>query len=221
MTRLSICAVTVLLIGVGTAQAAVIDFDDLTTRDNFFDLGITSTYQGFDWGYSNTPGIPSTTVIPTTASTGWASATTTSPSVAPAPTPVSGKSYAWNWNGPQGLWIDFGAPTDVTGAYFATLSSNYHLNASSITMYGYDATDTLVATSSTLALTHSFQYLAAGFTGISKLEMRANANAQWFSIDNLDVGPGKAVPLPAPGLLALGGLGLLGIAARIRRRRQS
>ncbi len=200
-----------LFVGLTPSWAAVINFDDLTTRDNFFDLGINNTYQGYVW---------STTLVGgTTVQTGWASATTADPAVDPAPTPVSGLSYAWNWNGPQSLFIQFGTPTDVTSAYFATLSSAFSQNASTIQLFGYDAANTLVATGAILTLTDAFQLYIANFAGVNTLEIRADGADRWFSIDDISLNDNAAVPEPGSALLL--GAGVLVIAGLNRLRSQA
>ncbi len=201
-------------LGTGPAHALVVTFDDLTTRNNFEALGIDATYQGFEWGYSTSPGF-SASIIPTDSSNGWGAATVSHPAVSPAPTPVSGSSYAWNWNGPQSLWIDFQSPHTVNGGYFATLSSAYGSNASTIQLFAYDAGGTLTGSSSMLSLTHSFQHLAANLTGARYLEIRANANGRWFSVDNLVL---DAVPL-SPSLVLVGVGALVATLARRRSAR--
>lgn len=129
---------------------------------------------------------------------------------------MGGTSYAWNWNGVQRLWIDFGALIDVTSVDLAILSTAYSFNASSVQLFGYDAADNQIASSAILGLTDTFQTLAAGFSSVRYLELRANSS-QWFSVDNLVVGENRAAPEPAT-------LGLLcaGIAAvRLARRQRS
>lgn len=193
-----------------SVSAQTLTFDDLLTRDSFSTLGIGGTYAGFHWGAS-LYGTQSSLGV------GWASATVASPADTPAPTPVSGSSYAWNFSGPQSLFIDFLGPRNVQGASFATLSSAFGSNANTIQMFAYDGLGNLLASSSVLALTNSFQYLAANFTNIQALEIRANADQAWYSIDDIVVG--EAVAAPEPSTFGLMASGLFGVFARVRRRR--
>ena len=99
--------------------------------------------------------------------------------------------------------VEFGMGMDVTGAYFADLDFvDPFFNADTIQMFGYNAGNTLVATSSILGLTHDFQYLAAGFTDIWRLEFRANAVEQWFLIDDIILNE-SSPPVPEPATLSL------------------
>jgi hypothetical protein len=190
-----------LALGCAPAWAAVITFDDLGTRDNFWAQGIANNYQGYVWSPSLTG--------PATSETGWASATVGSPAWDPAPTPVSGQSYAWNWNGPQSLFIHFGTATDVNSVWLATLSSTFGGNASTVQLFGYDATDTLVATGSVMNLTDSFQLYTADFAGIYKVELRGSGG--WFSVDDITLNATSAPEPSSAALLALGGLAVAGL----------
>jgi hypothetical protein len=217
-TLLMVVCFAVSIASGGRLQAGLITFDDLTTRNNFFALGIEDSYQGFEWGFSNTPGLGGA-IIPTNQTTGWASATVADPAISPAPTPVSGQSYAWNWDGPRSLFIDFQTPHDVSSGYFATLSSNYFSNALSVQLFGYDESNNLVGTSAPLILTHSFQQLQANLQDIRTLEIRANADSRWFSIDNLDVTPSSAtaaVP-EAPSLIGFAVVACIACVGVVRR----
>ena len=184
--------------------AGIITFDDLNTRNNFDALGISNTYQGYIWTHSGAIG------------EGWAVATVSDPGFAPGPTPVSGQSYGWNWNGVQSLFITFPTLQSVNGAYFATLSSGYDGNASSITMFGYDASDALIASSSPLILSNTFQFLTASFSGIKTLEIRANGAEAWFSVDNIEVSEGSTVPEPST--FSMLAFVAISIAWRVKRR---
>src|SRR5688500_4778182 len=93
-----------------TARAQVIGFEDITTRNSFLALGIIDSYRGYEWGYGLTGGLANRTFVnPTGVPYGWGSATATSEAVVGRPEPMglAGTSYAWNFAGPQSLWIDF------------------------------------------------------------------------------------------------------------------
>jgi hypothetical protein len=189
---LTLTAISLSMVG-NKASAAVIGFEDLNTRSSFNDLGIIDNYQGYEWGYGNTAGVAGRTFV--NANTGWASATSSSPVIAP-PSNLGGNSYAWTFNGPQSLWIDFKSPTTFNGGDFAVLSSTYSSNASSLTLFGYDAASNLTDSSSTLSLTNTFQTLNTNFQDIQYLEIRSNSDSRWFSVDNLRVGEATSVPEP-------------------------
>ena len=219
-------AVALMLIAGGRqdAKAGLVTFDDLTiggavSASSFFGQGIAGSYEGFLWGESSTPGLGSAN-IPMSGFSGWGSATVANPATGTGPAPVSGTSYAWTWAGRRSLFIDFQAPHDVASGYFATLDSAFGSNASTVQMFGYDSSDALVASSSVLNLSDSFQQLNAGFTNVNILEIRSNAGSSWFTIDDLDVSPSSisVVPVPEP-TTALGLLGLVTSAFFRRRRR--
>lgn len=169
-----------------------------------------ANYAGFSWG---------TSLFGTqTTDTGWGCAIVGAEAYAPAPGLLGGRGYAWNWNGTQSLFIDFLGTKSFAGARFAKLSSAYNLNASDVTIYGYDAMGNVVATSSTLSLTNDFQSLNANFAAVAAVEFRANADSRWFSVDDIVVGGQSVVPEPSTYvLMASGLLGLAGIARRRRR----
>jgi hypothetical protein len=177
------------------SAGGLITFDDLTTPNTFFGHGISTSYHGFAWGYSRFSGLENAVIPSTSIFWDWASATVSNPGVSPGPTPVSGDSYAWNSDGPQSLFIDFRAPTTVASAYFATLSSGYSFNATTVQLFAYDESGSLQSESSVLNLTNSFQQLNAGFTGVRFLEIRGNATGRNFSIDDLELGAPLAVTI--------------------------
>ena len=189
------------------AGATTITFDDLTTRDNFDSQGISNTYLGYKW--SSSGGFQE----------GWASATTWNTISGSMSAPVSGNTIAWNWDGVQSLYIDFGQATDVTGAWIAQGFVAGSNNASSVTLLGYDANQNLISTSASITPTFDFQHLSAAMTGVYRLELRANAGGQWFAVDNIEIAPSApSSNVPEPGSLALVGLGLAGFAAMRRKK---
>jgi hypothetical protein len=195
----ALCAVAV-----SSAQATTINFDDLNTRNNFGNLGISNTYSGFQWTSSGS------------FFEGWAVATTSNQAAGPT-VPVSGQSYAWNWNGVQKLFVNFGGAKNVLGAHFAFLSPTYYDNSSTIQMFGYDAANNLVSTSNVLSLTSNFQFLNAAFSNVHSIEIRSDRNFSWFSVDDIQFGTVKDVAEPAT--IGVFSLTLLGLSA-LRRRKQ-
>jgi hypothetical protein len=187
---------------------ATIGFEDLTTRATFLSLGILNSYEGFEWGYGDDAGIGGTfgrTFVDD--SNGWASATTSNPALAPVPSGISGTSYAWNSNAMQSLWIDFKTPTTFNSADFAILASGgYAFNSSTIQLFGYDASDVLLATTGILTLSDTMQTLRADFVGIRYLEIRANPDSTHFSVDSLRINesiPPSPVPDACPSAMLL------------------
>ena len=137
-----------------------------------------------------------------------------------APGLLRGRGYAWNWNGVQSLFIDFLGTRSFAGARIATLSPTYWTNASDVTVFGYDALGNVVATSSRLSLTNDFESLNANFAAVAAVEFRANADGQWFSVDDIAVGPSQDV-VPEPGSwvpMVSGLVALAGLACRRHRR---
>jgi PEP-CTERM motif len=204
-----------------TAKAQIIDFEDLTTRNSFLALGIIDTYRGYEWGYGLTGGLANRTFVnPTGAPFGWGSATAASEAVLGSPEPLGlgGTSYAWNFTGPQSLWIDFRSNVDFLQGSFAYGSLGYAFNSSSVQLFGYNTTNTLVGSSAVLTLTDTFTALQAGFTDIRYLEIRGSAFFTVFSIDNLTFGRAPVAAVPEPSTYGLIGSALLVGVIALRRR---
>ena len=185
------------------SQATTVTFDDLNTRDNFGNLGISNTYQGFQWSSSGA------------SNAGWAVATTTNRVYREQVTPVSGAGYAWNWGGVRSMYIDFGAAEDVAGAYFSGIYT-FGQSSNTIQMFGYDSSHHLVANSSILNLIDGFNYLTAGFSNVYSIEIRSDRASSWFLADDIQLTASNNVPEPSS--IALLGLGLAGLAMMRRRK---
>lgn len=205
-----------------TANAATtIGFEELQSRNNFGSGGWNNwnSYKGFVWGYGLTGGVGNR--VFNGNSTGWASGTLSDPAVSPAPSGTTGTAYAWTWNGPQSLWIDFGAATDVSSVDLAILSSAYSSNSQTVQLFGYNSSDSLIGSVAPVALTSSFQTVNANLLGARYLELRSNSQSSWFSVDQLVLnGTAAAVPEPATWAMMLLGFGFVGGALRSSKRRQ-
>lgn len=223
-------AVFVLTVGFTSASnASLIGFEDLQSKLSFYDWGsIQNTYEGYLWGYSSTPG-PAGRVVPHAGDAGWASHTVTSTATTEPntmPVGLGGTAAAWNWDGTQSLWIDFGEETDFVSGLFAVLSTSTSYspyNASTIQLFGYDSGLNQVDSSAVLNLSNTFQLLEPNFSNIYALEIRADADYKWFSVDNLLVNESSSVPEPTTvALLGLSLVGLVGLGiARKKKMKES
>lgn len=198
----------------GKAQALTITFDEFSpVRDNFVNLGITNTYQGFQWSYANAAQGP----FP---GTGWAVASTTNRVLNETVAPISGDSYAWTWDGPQSLFIDFGNDYDVFSGYFAKGlgAGSESFESNTIQLFGYN-NNVQVATSGILNLNSNFQLLNANFSNIDRLEIRAD-RPSWYLVEDITLERHVANGVvPEPSTVFLLGSGLVG--ALVRKRKQS
>ena len=220
--KIKLAAAALIALTASSANAATtIGFEELQSRSTFGSSGWNNwnSYQGFVWGHGQTGGVGSR--IFNSGSSGWASGTLSDPAVSPAPGGTTGTAYAWTFNGPQSLWIDFGAATDVSSVDLATLSSAYSSNSQTVQLFGYNSSDTLIGSVAPVALTNSFQTVNANLLGARFLELRSNSQNSWFSVDQLVLnGAVPAVPEPATWAMMLLGFGFVGGALRSAKRRQ-
>ena len=187
------------------SYSTIIGFEGLTANsDSFANLGIKNTYFGHQWTASNSNQQP----------TEWGAAELLSDNV----NAFAGSGYAWTFNGAQSMFIDFGTAQNVNGVMAAGQFAGS--NASTLQMFGYDSSNNLIGSSGTLNLAlGQWQFLSGGTLAglaVSRLELRSDAPTKWFALDNLDIN--NVAQVPAPGTIALLGLGLIGFGLARRKK---
>lgn len=176
------------------ASATVIDFEDIGVNNNTVRLSANSPYQGLNWN---------STLYTVDIGDGVVS------------TPWSGTAPAHS--GRQSVLNNFGGPGVITGATGAFTFNDVWIK----TWFGSGdgATGTISGTlggSNVFSLDfiqgRTWQNVSAGAALIDTLTISV---AGIFLIDDLQIN-GAALPVPAPGALALLGLGLVGLGWRGR-----
>jgi hypothetical protein len=204
--KASLTALTAsLLLAAASAGASTIDFEGLAgpgAQTNMNALGVNTTYMGNNWHASGS-GL-------------WGVCDGNCFGDQPL-TAHSGTAYAWTWAGPQSMFIDFGTAVNFGGGYFAGQFDNRGgFNSHSIEFFAYDATHTLIGSTSAVAIADSqWSFVGANLNNVSFLEIRSDRNS-WFAMDDLQIDTNR---VPEPASIALLGLGLAGVALSRRRKR--
>jgi hypothetical protein len=207
-TLRALVAFSMLVGSVTTAHAVVLTFEDITGftgRANFPALGIQNTYQGFQW--------------PTNGSFQHWAVVNNSDSQFSTVGAFSGSQALWNWSDGDDRDIIFSAPQTVTGAYFNVFMAQQSWGADTVQFRAYDSGNNLIGTSAVLTLNDSvanpaWQWLAAGFTNVSRLNIHSTGG--WWTMDDLTLGVSA---VPAPAALLFVGLGVVASVVSVRRRR--
>ena len=179
MNKLTIICAAILVLAVGSAQADVINFDDLIGQAQL-PIGYAGLNWDTNWTYYD-----------------WSQ---------PPYTPASGRTRVYTHN--YGGWIDFsplGVPVTFDGAYF----SGY--NYAVMHFEGYLG-GTLVGTSGTLAPSSTPTFLNANFGGPVDYVNVVCATFDYFVMDDVTF-----TPVPVPGAVLLGLLGLSAAGIKLRK----
>lgn len=160
------------------ASALRISFDQFSSSSTFSALGATSLF-GFTWG------------------SGWATNNITNPVTPILTLPVSGETSAYNASG-DSILIDFPSPLDFVGGFFRPLDLNME-PASTLQLLGFDSNGQLVGQSPVTTLAGTWQFIPAGFAGVSRIELRPGGPGKFFEVDDLRV---AAEPTAGLGLAA-------------------
>jgi hypothetical protein len=189
------------------AQAAVITFDDLGIPSGGFAYPMPSGYAGLTWGNVD--------------SSYWG-ALDQDYTAGYAPQygiPHSGTCMAYNGDGVDALWFDFGAPVTFNGAWFATAPGSG--SSASMVMLSDDLGDT----TSWLTLTDAPQFLGPNWAGATRITVSRDTpnptfpTQAWYTMDDVTYDADGAGAHGSPELstwmlLACSGLAGLGLWRR-------
>ena len=168
------------------ASALRIGFDQFGSSSRFSTLGASSLF-GFAW------------------SAGWATNNVLDPVGGVVVAPVSGQTSAYNADGGS-LFIDLSSPRDFVGGFFRPLDLD-GAPASSLQLLAFDDNGQLLAQSPLTPLAGTWQFIPAGITGVSRIELRPGSPGTFFQVDDLRVAaePGAALGLAALALALVWG----------------
>ena len=223
-TRVMAAFALICAIGLGNhSKASVITFDDIDLGSNTRSTFPYTDYGGINWKQ------------PGSGEKQWGVAMEGDPQILVGMHARSGRQVGWNYNGPDGLWINFDTPTNFNGAWFSIFGVGYgeinsstpfgNLNSKTIEIIGYDSSYSELGRSATIDLDDSWKYLDASILNVSRVLFRheylASGNS-WFTVDDITFGlpiDGTDPPtVPEPGTTALVAAALLGALATRRRK---
>jgi len=189
-----------MLMAAGTAQAVVINFDDLPLSQ----ASVPNNYAGLTWGTVpvNYNGSIYTGEFVTWNDTGYS-------------TPHSSQNYVYNQYGPDSLWFKFSTPVNFNGAWFAL--ANTDESATEVRFL-----DDLGDSSDWLDLTNTSQFLAANFAGAQTIYVERRGKTgmnlpdymQYYTMDDITYNESSPVPEPSTFILLGAGLGAVGFMRR-------
>lgn len=191
-----------------TAQAAVLNFDDLVMNASGV-LNLPTPYQGVIWGDLGDPDLFAWGDVSYTDNYGNSYGS------------PSGEIAASNYARPVFAKMADGAAFDFNGAYFSSYTMRDLLqsaSATTLTLQGFNGA--ALVDSLTVNLGVGYDWVQADFIGITALRISGANNivpdfaTSWMVDDFTYNATPSQVPEPATMMLALLGLGLLGLCGR-------
>lgn len=199
-----------------TAQAAVMNFDDLVLNVSGV-VNLPTPYQGVLWGDLGDPDLFAWGDISYAATNSYANTNYDSP---------SGDIAASNYAGPVFASMADSAAFDFNGAYFSSQRQNNLLTSTSaktLTLQGFNGATLVNSLAVNLDLNRiGYEWIQADFIGITSLKITGSTDdvripdsaTTWMIDDFTYNATPNQVPEPATMVLALLGLGLLGVVRR-------
>ncbi len=197
-----------------TAQAAVMNFDDLVLNGSGV-VNLPTPYQGVIWG-----------VLGDTDLFAWGDISYTDNYRNTNYGSPSGDIAASNYAGPVFASMVNGASFDFNGAYFSSQRQNNLLTSTSaktLTLQGFNGATLVNSLAVNLDLNRTgYEWIQADFIGITSLKITGSTDdvnipdsaTTWMIDDFTYNATPNQVPEPATMVLALLGLGLLGVVRR-------
>ncbi|USX24251.1 PEP-CTERM sorting domain-containing protein [Oxalobacteraceae bacterium OTU3CINTB1] len=180
------------------ANAAVVDFDDVSAGGKLSTLSKYNPYAGLTWTNS--------WFLGDTAVNGYSNGA------------HSGTQFVSNGFGVNNLGISSATAFNLDGAWFATPATNGS-KATWINITAYDAANQLIGSTGDIAINGSYSWVPAGFANVSRLTITRDKG--WFVMDDLSMSAIGPVPSPVPEprgvVLLAAGLLMTGFAAKRRQ----
>ena len=185
-------------VAVGTAEALVVNFDDLSVPAAPGYMDVPASYAGFSWtdfevltqpfyqtAYANTYSFPSQA------------------------------NAAFNGDGSLSVSLQSGTDFDFQGAYFSAFAQSNDFqpwSAAAVTVYGFNDGNPVGSAALNLSST-GFVWLQADLLGVDQLLIQSDGVERWWLMDDFTYQP--IVPEPTTLFMLAGGLvGLAGYNSR-------